>query len=246
MNTILIPTAQNIELEYPVANLGDRMLSGLIDLGILGVYSWIWIAWLEDYQSHDSLYEYTSDVIYQLALLPAMTYSLWTEIWFKGQTLGKRLLKLRTICLDGAAPSFSDYAIRWLLRIVDIWATAAILLPGLVGMITMVAGKKGQRLGDIAAGTSVVKLRLVTTFADTIFVDTQADHQVTFPEVSRLSDRDISILKEVMDAGHKNENQELIRKLADRVKTVMKVQTELSPGSFLRTVLKDYNFLYRD
>ncbi|MDP5172020.1 MAG: RDD family protein [Bacteroidia bacterium] len=246
MNTIIIPTTQNIELEYPVAHIGDRILSGLIDLGVLVAYTWFWIWLLQNYQTHDNWEDYATDTIYLLALLPAMTYSLWTESWFQGRTLGKKLMNLRTIRLDGASPGFSEYALRWMLRIVDIWVTASVLLPGLIGMITISTGKKGQRLGDISAGTSVVKMRLVTTFSDTIFVETQASYQVNFPEISRLSDRDISILKEVLDAGTKNDNPVLIQKLANKVQAVIGVQSTLPPDQFLAIVLKDYNFLFRD
>ncbi len=246
MNTIIIPTSQNIELEYPVANPGDRLLSGIIDLAVVVGYSWVWFTILDRYQSYDDFGGYASDVMYQLAVLPAMTYSLWTEIWFQGQTLGKRLLNLRTIRLDGASPGFSEFGLRWLLKIVDVWMTAVILLPGLPGMIAMIVGKKGQRLGDLSAGTSVVKLRLVTAFSDTIFVETEEDYKVSFPEVSRLSDRDISILKEVMDAGNKNQNEALLLRLSAKVRTVTGIETEMAPGPFLTSVLKDYNFLFRD
>lgn len=246
MNTIVIPTTQNIELEYPVANPSDRLLSGMIDLAAVIGYSWIWFSILDSYQSYDDLGGYASDVMYQLAALPAMTYSLWTELWFQGQTLGKKLFNLRTIRLDGASPGFSEYSLRWLLKIIDVWMSATILLPGLPGMIALTVGKKGQRLGDLAAGTSVVKLRLVTTFNDTIFVETAEDYKVSFPEVNNLSDRDISILKEVMDAGNKNQNEALLLRLSVKVKEVTGITTEMAPGPFLTTVLKDYNFLFRD
>lgn len=246
MNTIIIPTSQNIELEYPVANPTDRLLSGLIDLAIVVGYSWIWYSILDSYRSYDDLGGYAGDVMYQLALLPAMTYSLWAEIWFQGQTLGKKLLNLRTIRLDGASPGISEYGLRWLLKLIDVWMTAAILLPGLTGMITLLVGKKGQRLGDLAAGTSVVKLRLVTAFSDTIFVETEEDYRVSFPEVASLSDRDISILKEVMDAGNKHQNETLLLRLSVKVKEVTGIETDMASGPFLTTVLKDYNFLFRD
>lgn len=246
MNTIIIPTTQNIELEYPVANPGSRILSGLIDLGILVAYSWIWYSILDNYRSYAYLEGYLGDVMYQLALLPAMTYSLWTELWLGGQTVGKKLLNLRTIRLDGASPGVSEYGLRWLLKIVDVWLTASFLMPGLPGVITMLVGKKGQRLGDLAAGTSVVKLTLVTAFSDTIFVETEEDYRVSFPEVRKLSDRDISILKEVMDAGHKNQNEALLLRLSAKVKQVTGLESDMEPGVFLTTVLKDYNFLYRD
>ena len=246
MNTIIIPTTQNIELEYPVAEAGDRIVAGLIDIGILAAYTWFWYWVLDGYESYDSFEGYASDVLYQLAMLPALTYSLWTESWLQGQTIGKRVMNLRTIRLDGASAGLGEYLIRWLLRIVDIWLSAMVAMPGLVAVIALISGKKGQRLGDMAAGTSVVKLRLVADFSETIFVETEETYEVSFPEVRKLSDRDISILKEVMDAGHKQQNEALLARLSQRVMTVTGIKTDMEPGPFLSTVLKDYNFLFRD
>lgn len=246
MNTIIIPTTQNIELEYPVANPGDRIFAGIIDVGLISLYTWIWYLILDEYQSYDTLEGYASDVMYQLAVIPALTYSLWCEAWLQGQTIGKKIMNLKTIRLDGAAAGLGEYTIRWLLKIVDIWLSAIVAMPGLVAVIALISGKKGQRLGDMAAGTSVVKLRLVADFSETIFVETEENYRVSFPEVRQLSDRDISILKEVMDAGNKQQNEELLIRLSDRVRTVTGIKTDMEPLAFLSTVLKDYNFLFRD
>ena len=71
-----------------------------------------------------------------------------------GQTLGKRALGIRVVrAADGAAPSSGEVAVRTVLRIID-----ALPFLYLVGLITILAtGRRAQRLGDLAAGTTVVR-----------------------------------------------------------------------------------------
>lgn len=244
MNTIIIPTTQNIELEYPVAHLGDRIVAGIIDTAVLFTYIIIWNWFLTEYGEYSSFEDYTSSTVSILSFLPAAFYSLWTELFFNGRTLGKLIMKTRTIRTDGAPPTISNYLIRWILKLVDVWLSVMILIPGIVGMITILINKKGQRLGDLAAGTTVIKLKLVTTFGDTIFMHTGEDYEVVFPEIQTLSDRDVSILKEVLDAGVKSSNPMLLDKLATKVKEVAGITSTMSDRAFLETILRDYNHVY--
>ncbi|RMG54270.1 MAG: RDD family protein [Bacteroidetes bacterium] len=251
MNTILVPTTQNIELEYPVASLGDRIVSGLIDLGAIFLYLIIWTQILEAYQQAslwDALIEdWGSDTLRTLQVLimiPVVCYSLICEVFFQGRTLGKWLMKLQTIRLDGASPGLSHYLVRWVLRIIDVWITLAFLAPGLVSVITLGISNKGQRLGDMIAGTTVIKLKLVTTFVDTIFMETTEEYEMVFPEIRQLSDRDVSILKEVLDAGIRSDNPQLLAKLASKVQEVAGIDSEMDARHFLETVLRDYNHYY--
>ena len=79
-------------------------------------------------------------------------YYMIFEIATNGQSPGKRVLGLRVIKAQGYPISFSDSAIRNIVRIVD-------MLPFAygVGLLTMLLNKNWQRLGDLAAGTLVVK-----------------------------------------------------------------------------------------
>ena len=81
----------------------------------------------------------------------SLGYGFILEYTMNGQTLGKRLLRLRVMDVQGLSLAFSQVVIRNLLRLVD-------ALPGLylVGGLTMLVTKKSQRLGDLAAGTIVV------------------------------------------------------------------------------------------
>lgn len=230
MNTIVIPTAQNIELEYPLAGLGERILAFLIDLTLIGLYSWF-LAIL-------GIYSRQPEIIATF-MIPPMLYTVLCESFFNGQTLGKRILKIRVISLDGASPTFSQYLIRWMLRLVDLY-----LLSGAIAIISIALSKNGQRLGDMAAGTTVIRLKLVTHFSDTIYIETAADYQIQFPQIRTLSDRDISILKEVLDAGVRSANPDLLHRLAEKVKSVAGITSDLPPQTFLETIMQDYNHLY--
>lgn len=231
MNTIVIPTAQNIELEYPQAGIGARALATIIDLAVL--FGYMLILNILGYSIS------TEDEIMLTFMIPVMVYSIVCESIFNGQTLGKFVMKTRVISMDGASPTFSQYVLRWILRLLDIW-----ILTGLVGLVTMAINKNGQRLGDIIAGTTVIKLKLVTHFGDTIFMETNENYQVVFPQIRNLSDRDVSILKEVLDAGLKSSNPEILEKLSRKVQEVAEIETNMRAAVFLETVLLDYNHLY--
>jgi len=244
MNTIVIPTTQNIELEYPIANIGDRILATLLDWLVLLSY-WLLLYLIFEITAFPPFLPVYQDLISpvdQLAYLPILFYPLFMEIFNNGQSLGKYALKIRVVRIDGQPPTTSDYVSRWMFRILDIILIPVI--PGTIAVISIAATKNGQRLGDLAAHTTVIKLKLVTHFADTIFVDTQETYEVKFPEISRLSDRDVSILKEVLDAGLRSNNPDLLLKLSDKVKQVAGIESRLSPREFLQTVLADYNHVF--
>ena len=93
--------------------------------------------------------------LYVLAyFLLTIGYGIGCEYWWRGQTLGKWLLGLRVMDASGLELQFSQIAMRNVLRIAD-------MLPffGLLGGIFIVCHQKRQRIGDVAAGTVVVKDR---------------------------------------------------------------------------------------
>lgn len=231
MRTISIPTTQNIELEYPIATPGDRTIAYLIDLLIQGGYLF-GANYLLDGANLS-----TGATI--LIAMPALLYSLITEVTFGGQTIGKKLRKMRVIRQDGSAPAFTDYFLRWVFGILDTVGTW-----GLLAFITTSMNKRGQRVGDMIAGTTVVKLELVTHFDDTIFRDLDESYVPTFTEVQLLSDKDLAILQEVLEAGNRANNPEIIDRLARKIKDVTGVKSNLNNYQFLELVLKDYNYLY--
>ena len=82
---------------------------------------------------------------------------------------------------------------------------------------------------------------------ETILTSTPVDYKVIYPQVSSLSDKDVSIIKEVLDLNYKkpdvNVYMNILVKTKDSVEKKMGVKSEQHPLVFLDTVLKDYNYL---
>ncbi|WP_138994655.1 RDD family protein [Larkinella sp. C7] len=229
--TVSIQTSQNVTLEYEPASLGDRILALLLDYLIL-------LGWLILYFVLTKLLPgaFRSPFWTGLfLLLPFMLYDLLCETFLNGQSLGKIAMKIRVVMLDGSQPGLGAYLLRWLLRIIE----SPMFFGGMVAVITIAANGRGQRIGDIAAGTTVVKLTRPVTLAQITYRALPDDYQVRFPEVSRLSDRDLNIVREALRMN----NPEISGLAANKVKQVIGVRSELDDTTFLRTLINDYQFL---
>jgi len=242
MSTIEIQTTQNVNIEYPVANIGDRVVSAIIDsLIMLGyfisiIFLYIWIL---DLTEGSGLY---FPVAYFIILfLPVFFYHLLCETFLNGQSFGKKIMKMRVVKLDGTQAGIGSYFLRWILTLIDY------SFFGAVGIITLMMNGKGQRLGDLAANTTVVKLKVETKLDDTILTATPVNYDVKFPQVSALTDKDIAIIKSVLDMNYKNPDIYLYNQMLQKTKAAVENKTgitsTLHPLTFLDTVLKDYNYL---
>jgi len=243
MQTIEIQTAQNVNIEYPVASVGDRVVAAIIDqLIMIGyiiamIFLYIWILNITEGSSM-----YFPVAYFVIWFLPVFFYQLLCETFLNGQSFGKKLMKMRVVKLDGSQAGIGSYFLRWILAPIDIYFTY-----GSVGLVTMIVNGKGQRLGDLAAHTTVVKLKAEAKLEDTILKTTPVNYDVKFPQVNLLSDKDISLVKEVLDMNYKKPDVEvytrIINKTKDAIEKKIGVNTDLHPLTFLDTVLKDYNYL---
>lgn len=238
MQTIKITTTQNVEIEYALASIGDRILAALIDYAILIGYI-IGATLLLTNLSVGAGSGRIALVV--IIYLPVFLYDLLCEIFLEGQSLGKKQMQIKVIKLDGSQPDVSSYLLRWLLRLVDITLTS-----GGAAILTILFNGKGQRLGDLAAGTTVIKLKSAIGLQDTIFTRLETNYQPVFSQAAQLSDADIAIVKEVLDASLAVENasvgDHLEAKARKALEEKMGLQTDMPPRAFLSTVLRDYNY----
>ena len=157
MSELTINTTQNVNINFEAASVGERILAYLVDFLIKTAYLIVIGYFVFNLMGlskvMDELDQWSAIAIVVLFLLPYMFYSLVFESVLEGQTLGKRLLKIKVVKIDGYQASFGDYLIRWILRIIDVSFSS-----GVVGLIAMVVNNKTQRLGDISAGTAVITL----------------------------------------------------------------------------------------
>lgn len=230
-----IQTTQNVEIEYEVAGVGHRIGAVCIDIMVVVVY-WAIILMVRFWILSPSM---NNDAIFWIAAtIPWFFYDLISEVTLNGQSIGKKMLKIKVVRLDGAEPTIGNYIMRWMIGILELK-----MFMGMIALVAMLVNGKGQRIGDIAAGTTVVLLRPTATLRDTIFTEVDDDYIPTFTGVDSLSDRDIAIIKEVVNSRENRSNPAIINALCSKVRGVLDVETDLPPVKFLRTVVKDYNHI---
>ena len=113
MPVIQINTPFNLALDFEVAALHKRILAYLVDLFILVIYSWGMKAFLADVISVENN-KYGIDIL--LVSIPMLLYSFVCEISLHGQSLGKKVLGIRVMSLEGGEPTVSQYLLRWATR----------------------------------------------------------------------------------------------------------------------------------
>jgi hypothetical protein len=149
-------------------------------------------------------------------------------------------MKIKVVRLDGSEATLGGYILRWLFRIIDVQ-----MMSGAVAIITIAAGGRGQRLGDLVAGTAVIKLAPLTRVAgaDVIQVMNDDTHQVTYPGVTRLTDKDIALIKEVLRVNREDGNSKPVEMVTKKLGELLEVPLSEPPLKFLHTLVKDYHFL---
>ncbi len=233
MDNIKIQTSQNVDIEYELASVGDRILATLLDYVFFIAYGLLILLTVSITKSRI----FDSIAFWVIILLPVLLYDLVCETFLQGKSFGKMILKIKVVKLDGTQATFGAYVLRWLLRIID-----TRIFSGGVALIAIILNGRGQRIGDMAAGTTVIKLKHKVTINDTILNKVIPDYTLVFPEVSRLTDTDIAIIKEVMLVSLRTNNLEAIEKLAIKTKAAMGITTNLPHTQFLATVVNDYSF----
>src|SRR5437764_280738 len=137
MNTINITTSQNIELEFGLGSLGDRIVGAIVDWLIILAYIIILVVVINFINTRASGFQ----VLLFLLFLPIVFYDLLSEVLLNGQSFGKRVRGIKVMSLSGQQASFSQYLIRWVFRLIDFTITS-----NLLGLILVAATEKHQRL----------------------------------------------------------------------------------------------------
>jgi uncharacterized RDD family membrane protein YckC len=234
MDNFQIETAQNVSIQQNVANVGTRIGAYLIDGLIIVGYYFIVILIMNALDLPMSMDLW---VVYLLLGLPVFFYSLLFEVLMNGQTPGKYVNKIRVVKIDGSEPSFGSYVLRWMLRLIDLS-----LASGSVALLTILLNGKGQRLGDIAAGTTVITEKKRITIEDTLIADIPLNYIPTYPQVTMLSDTDIQTIKELYRSAKRKGNHGIIVKLHNKIIGITDIKTELKPIEFVDIIIKDYNY----
>jgi hypothetical protein len=124
-----------------------------------------------------------------------------------------------------------------MLRLIDIN-----LATGSVALLTILLNGKGQRLGDLAANTTVISEKKRITIQDTLNVDINEQYLPSFPQVTLLNDKDIQTIKMLYTNALNKKNYNAINALKQKIIEITNIKTEMKAVDFIDTIIKDYNF----
>jgi uncharacterized RDD family membrane protein YckC len=236
MSQIRINTSQNVEIERTAANVGIRIVSQIIDYIILFIY-FMFIIFISYLIKSESL------AFFLICLIPAFFYSFIMESAFQGQSVAKMILKIKVVKLDGSQPSILNFFIRWIFRLIDT------PFYGIVAIISISTSGKGQRLGDKAAGTTVISLQKKYDLKNSIYRSINEEYKLQFPQVELLKEEDINTVNEVLNHYNGNSGtqaRELLIKTKSAIILKTGIDTQIESLPFLRTIVKDYNYMIRN
>ena len=144
--------------------------------------------------------------------------------------------------MDGNRANNFDYFLRWVIGIVELY-----FMFGLIAVVSMIVNKNQQRIGDIVANTCLIDLKPKLDLSQTIFTELAETYKIRFPEVYKLSDRDINIVKESFTAAMKNDNYEVLLKLTRKLEEIMDVKSDgLGNIDFIQMVIQDHYHFHKD
>lgn len=233
MDTLKIDTSQNIDIEQPISSIGERIAATLLDMLFIMSYLIVLVIIYSGSQSKVFIF---------IGLIPVSIYSIVSELAMNGQSWGKKILKIKVVKLDGTPATFSSYFLRWILRLVEI-----LVMFGSLATITIILNRKGQRLGDIAANTTVIRLRN-KSLRETIYTQIPDNYKVVYSEVYKLSDNDIYTIKEVLELlRSRRKNIQLltiVQKAHEAIERKLDIKVPQKTEAFFQTILRDYNFIY--
>lgn len=247
--TIEITTTQNVTIEYELALLRERMLAWLLDWVIV-VLGYILLLILIRLILPDNLPGNWFDPAIVFFLIPLLGYFLYNtffEIWNSGQTPGKSVVNIKVVRLDGKDPEWSDVVLRALLQMVD-----SIFSAGVIGSLLIKTTAKSQRFGDMAANTTVIRLygsRFVYRLEDILNISSLDNYQPVFPQVRKLSERDMIFIKKILNRRQQYPNdahEEAVEMLVGHLLPILGIdKPPVNNAEFLKTLLRDYIVLTR-
>src|SRR5690606_1036767 len=221
MHKLSINTPQNVRFEYNLASLGSRMIAFAIDYFIISCYAILVYYTVSRIGLFDISDVWLTMGIYMLILLPAMFYPFLMETFFNGQTIGKMIMRIKVVKIDGTRATIYQYFIRWVCTIVDIF-----LCAGALGVSSIIATRNAQRIGDIAADTTVINTKQNTALQQTLFAEITQEYTVTFPQVMRLSDKDANTIKDIYKSGYERKDYNIIVALSNKLVELLDVKPQ--------------------
>jgi uncharacterized RDD family membrane protein YckC len=227
-----VDTPENIELSYEIGGIGSRFLAAILD-SVLILTLELFALYVFGLAT-ELLEQFTSQIAAIGALLTFLIlwgYYLFFELIWSGQSPGKRVIGLRVVREGGRPITVSGAAIRNLIRVID-------FLPfgyG-VGVVVMFIDSRARRLGDLAAGTLVVKERRGVSLEALLSETTAHDPVSPLPAgqapvatIDRLDDADYELIRDFL-TRRRRLDREVRKQLAADIAAELQRRLEIPPG----------------
>jgi uncharacterized RDD family membrane protein YckC len=210
---LVIETPERVELHYVLANVGNRFLAAAIDhiiqlLLLLALF--LILGALSKWNFESSLGVWALAIAVLAAFAIYWGYFVLFETFWNGQTPGKRIMKLRVVREDGRPIRFFEAFVRNLLRIIDISPPFSYA----IGVATIIFSPRSKRVGDLVAGTVVVKER--------------ASEAPSLDEIVRLSESEQKRLAQAVPSPFKANTRLLSDRELQAVETFLNRRYELN------------------
>lgn len=216
-----IDTPEGVELELTLAGLGSRVGAAAIDgviLAIATIVVLIAVVMIGSASVSEDMFSLVIGFGALLVFVILFGYYLLFETLNSGRTPGKSALGIRVIRADGTPLGFGAVAIRTLLRMVD-------SLPAFyaTGIVSILATPRNQRVGDLAAGTVVIRDRAPgTPLATSGLIGTEDLARLPRWDTSALNDEDVALLRRFAErrtALTEQSRSDLADVIADRLRS---------------------------
>jgi hypothetical protein len=181
------------------------------------------------------LFEGSGELWVFVFFLPVVFYSFLWEILNRGRSPGKMAFGMRVVMRDGTTPTIGAYFMRWILLPIDTWVW--------IGIVVILLNNNNQRLGDLAAGTMVIKERdyhRIQVSLDEFNYLSRGYHPV-FPQAENLSLEQVNTINEALTRMDAHRPQRLVM-LSARVKEFLRITPDMDNETFLRTLTRDYQY----
>jgi uncharacterized RDD family membrane protein YckC len=245
MPNIDIRTTQNVTIEYELASLRDRFFAFLLDFFIYSVA--MMVCWqVVILLVGDAITEWGGAVISMSYMVGLLVYHLASDMVGNGQSLGKRALGIRVLRLDGLEPGMGEYLLRSILLLLDFTFTA-----GALGGILIGSTYKHQRLGDLAANTTVVRNtgQLAFRLNDILKINTLENYEPQYPAVRQMTEADMLLIKNLLGRYQQLQNDAHATAIKEAAVNICQQLNIQSPKGnhveFLKTLIRDYIVLTR-
>jgi uncharacterized RDD family membrane protein YckC len=248
MASIEIRTTQNVAIIYELANVRDRIFAFLIDFILIFFGYYFLLIFIFSMLNPNLISGFLSGFIFYLfPLFLFLFYNFSFEVVLHGQTIGKRMIGIKVMRLDGREPGLTDYLLRSVFYLVDVVFSLGVIAALMVGSTA-----RHQRLGDLTAHTTLVRVRaqLPIRLLDLLRrSDTAEEYEPQYPAIRQMNERDMLLVKTALARykSYPNEaHREALRDMAFRMAELLDMpKPPRDTVGFLKTLIRDYVALTR-